>query len=456
MRFALLLALLVVGTACAQVPAPAPPPDRPVTLDDQAPKRADTPQNVILMIADGFGPASATLGAAAKGAPLAFDSLLVGSVETSATDNRVTDSAAGATAFACGIKTYNGAIAVDTLGLPCRTLLEAAEDRGMVSGLVATSRITHATPASFATHVLARSQEAEIARQLAASEVDLLFGGGRRFFTERPLGDASADTDLLRPLTEVMTTSGWSVAVDAAGYDAIAALPAAAFLAESHLAYEVDRDETDEPSIAEMTQKAIDLLAAEAGEAGFFLMVEGSRIDHAGHGNDPAGHLGDILAYDEAVAVALAFAAADGNTLVVSTSDHETGGMTLGRDDVYFWDPAPVLRATASFEAMTARLRAGGDPEAVIREGLGLDELPEGTAEAVEGAIASGDPFALGPVIRDLASEPAGIGWTTGGHTAIDVGLYAFGPGASHFEGRMPNDAVGRALFRAMGLSPDE
>ena len=451
-----LLALVACGPAPAQVGGADDPAFRPVALDESNPApRAGQPRNVVFMVADGFGPASATLGRAAKGAPLAFDSVLVGSVETSATDSRVTDSAASATAYACGLKTYNGAIAVTPEGRPCRTVLEAAEARGMATGLVATSRITHATPASFAAHVDARSEEAEIAAQLAASDVDLLFGGGRRFFAERPTGDGGpAHVDALRSPAETLGGAGWTVATDRAGYDGISALPAAALLADSHLAYEIDRDRTDEPSLAEMTTKALDLLAAsdDGGANGFFLLVEGSRIDHAGHGNDPAAHLGDILAYDEAVAAALAWAARDGNTLVVSTADHETGGLTLGRDGAYVWDPAPLLAATASFEAMTARAQAGEDPVEVVREGLALDALPDGVDDAVRGAIASGDPYALGPVVRDLISEPAGIGWTTGGHTAVDVGLYAWGPGADRFRGALANDAVGRALFAVLGL----
>ncbi|PAP77982.1 alkaline phosphatase [Rubrivirga marina] len=430
----LLILLALALSACATAQPATDAPERPRAASGDA-----TPRNVVLMIADGFGPASATLGAAAKGAPLALDGVLVGSVETSSSDSRVTDSAAGATAYACGLKTYNGAIAVDADGRPCRTVLEAAEAAGLATGLVATSRITHATPASFAAHVESRAEEAEVARQLAASGVEVLFGGGRSYFTD---------------LTGPMAADGWAVATDRDGYDALDATPAAALLADGHLAYEIDRDETDQPSLAEMTTTALDLLASspDGRENGFFLMIEGSRIDHAGHANDPAAHLGDILAYDEAVAAVLDWAARDGTTLVVSTADHETGGMALGRDGIYAWDPAPLLAATASFEAMTAALQAGGDPVAVVREGLALDDLPEGAEEAIRGALATGDPYALGPVVRDLISEPAGIGWTTSGHTAVDVGLYAFGPGASQFAGRHANDAVGRMLFEALGL----
>ena len=427
-----LMRLLVLAALLAALPATA--------------QRGDAPRNVVLMVADGFGPASATLARAAAGRPLALDSLLVGAVETSATDSRVTDSAAAATAYACGIKTYNGAIGVDTTGAPCRTVLEAARARGMATGLVATSRITHATPAAFAAHVAARDDEATIAAQMAAAGVDLIVGGGARFFHNRADGrDLLAEADV----------QGVAVVTSRAVWDALRSLPALALLAPDHLAYEIDRDETDQPSLAEMTTRALDLLAASpAGRAhGIFLMVEGSRIDHAGHASDAPAHVRDVLAYDEAVAAALAWAARDGQTLVVSTADHETGGLTLGRGGVYAYDPAPLLAATASAERLAARLAATPRPADVpgfVHDALGGDHLAADEAEHLYAL----DDAALVAAFRALVSARAGVGWTTTGHTAVDVGLYAWGPGAGRFRGTMGNDRVGRALFIVLGLTP--
>ena len=444
---ALLTALLVLS-ACSSGAQTAPSASVPPSAESPVPAPR-SPQNVVLFIADGFGPTSATLGAAASramGREFVLDTGLIGSVETSATDSRVTDSAAGATAYACGLKTYNGAIGMDAARTPCRTVLEEAEARGMATGLVATSRLTHATPASFASHVESRAEEAEIAAQMVVSGVDVMFGGGRSFFTGRTDG-----RDLARELTE----AGATVALDGAAFDDLASTPAVALLADSHLAYEVDRDATDEPSLAEMTSRALDLLAEAGGGDGFFLMIEASRIDHAAHGNDPVGHLGDILAYDEALAAALAWAEAQGSTLIVATADHETGGMALGRDGIYAWDPQPLLDATMSLEAMGRAIQGGADPVETIRAGVAMD-LDEGVAEAIRGAVASGDLSTLQPLVVDLLSKPAGIGWTTGGHTAVDVGLYAWGPGADAFRGQMGNDEVGRRLFAALGLTPSE
>ncbi len=410
-----------------------------LTLAAAATAQTPAPRNVVLMIADGFGPASATLARAAAGRPLALDALLVGAVETGATDSRVTDSAAGATAFACGIKTYNGAIGVDTTGAPCRTLLEAAEARGMATGLVATSRITHATPAAFAAHIASRADEAAIAAQMIEAGVDLMVGGGARFFQGRADG---------RDLLAEAAARGVAVATDRAGFDALGALPALVLLAPDHLAYEIDRDETDQPSLAAMTARALDRLAATpaAREHGFFLMIEGSRIDHAGHGNDAPAHLRDILAYDAAVAAVLEWATADGATLVVSTADHETGGLALGRDGVYAYDAAPLLAATMSAERLAA-MHDGTPTAADVAAALG-DAAPDSTYAACSAGTACVAAF------RDTTARRAGVAWTTTGHTAVDVGLYAFGPGAERFHGTVGNDAVGRALFAALGLAP--
>lgn len=409
----------------------------------------ETPRNVVLFIADGFGPASATMARDFSGAPLALDGILVGSVSTASTDSRVTDSAAGATAYASGIKTYNGAIGMDTLHQPAGTILEAAEARGMPTGLVATYRITHATPAAFAAHVPERGMEHEIAAQMAGAGVDVILGAGHAWFRPEAAGGSRTDG---RDLLAENEARGVTVVTDVAGFEGIAAAPVLALLTPDHLAYEIDR--TDEPSLAEMTWKALDLLrsAEGAAEHGFFLMVEASRPDHAAHDNDPAAHVHDVLAYDAAVRAALDFAEADGRTLVVATADHETGGMTLGRDGVYGWNPAYLRRVTASAERMGGFVADGQDAEAVLREYAAVDSL---TAEE-RGALGLADDREPRRVsnraLAHLVSRRALVGWTTGAHTAVDVGLYAFGPGAERFGGVMENDAVGRALADVLGL----
>jgi alkaline phosphatase len=412
----------------------------PHAAAQDATAKADRPQNVVLMIADGFGPASATLAREFSGQPLALDPILRGAVRTPSTSSRVTDSAASGTAFASGIQTYNGAIGVDSLQHPVGTVLEAAQARGMKTGLVVTSRLTHATPATFAAHVPDRWDEAKIAEHIVARDVDVAFGGGREHFVPDTLGGERTDG---RNLLDEARARGVTVVTDRAGFDGTVTTPVLGLFSEGHLAYEIDRGETDQPSLATMTARALDLLSD--GDAGFFLMVEGSRIDHAGHGNDPAAHVHDVLAYDDAVRVALGFAEDTGNTLVVSVADHETGGLSLGRDGVYAWHPDVLARVRASTGRMMDRVDAGDAPDAVLRDLAGIDSLTADERAALAEDFGDRD-------LGRLISQRAGLGWTTHGHTGVDVGLYAFGPGAEPFRGVLTNDAVGRLVAAALGL----
>lgn len=443
MRILLLIALFYASSACS--------------LTAQTPHPASHPKNVILLISDGCGPASFTMArdyyrdVLHAGATLHLDSLLVGAVRTFATNSRVTDSAAGATAFACGIKTYNGAIAVDTLQQPVATVLEAAEARGMATGLVATSRITHATPAAFAAHVASRGSEAAIADQMLQQGIDVLMGGGRNFFVPTEAGGKRTDG---RDLRQDALRQGYQVVEDRAGFDAGLRTPVLALLAPDHMAYEIDRNPRHEPSLAEMTRTALDLLDDDPD--GFFLMVEGSRIDHAGHANDLGGHLHDILAFDAAIAAAVRFARQDGQTLVVSVSDHETGGLTLGRNvdrrGVYAWNPEVLARLKASHEAILPQLKPGADWQAVIGAATGIEDWTDAErAQVAEAQAANFPPGAL-KALNEMVSVRAILGWTTDGHTAVDVNLYAFGPGREAFIGHHDNTHIGQTLAWLLGF----
>ncbi|MEM6336510.1 MAG: alkaline phosphatase [Bacteroidota bacterium] len=413
---------------------------------------AETPLNVIFMIPDGFGPASLTLGRGFKGEPLALDRMISGVSRTAATNSRVTDSAAGATAYSTGHKTYNGAIAVDTAGLPLATILEAAERAGLSTGLIATSRITHATPASYAAHVPRRSMEAQIAQQMLDQGIEVIFGGGRSNFIPRGEGGRRRDGKNLLALADSL---GYTVALAMEAYEAISTTPALALLADSHLEFEIDRDPTTQPSLAEMTAKAIDLLSGN--EKGFFLMIEGSRIDHAGHANDVAGHVHDILAFDDAVRVALDFAAQDGNTLVISAADHETGGMTLGvrigEQSYYDWRPDFIAGIQRSYEGLSNYIEA--NPEAdmakLLREDMNMPDLDDALVQEMDSLFAASNIGAFYNILSTELNERARIGWTTGGHTGLDVNLASFGPGAERFTGSMENAEVGQRVAELLG-----
>ncbi|WP_316252498.1 alkaline phosphatase [Bacillus aquiflavi] len=274
-------------------------------------------KNVIFMIPDGFSSSYATNYRWYKGEESVMDSMLVGMMKTHSANSEVTDSAAAGTAMATGEKTNNGMISISPDGKELYTILEAAEDKGKATGLVATSTITHATPAVFASHVASRSNEEEIAPQLIENDVDVLLGGGKKFFSESLLEKAQKDGYKLVENRDKLAN------VQKTETDKLIGL-----FADNGMAPELDRDETDEPSLAEMTRKAIEVL--QNNKNGFFLMVEGSQIDWAGHAHDPAWAMKDVEAFEKALQEAIHFAEMDQNTLVIVAGDHDTGGMSVG------------------------------------------------------------------------------------------------------------------------------
>ena len=446
MRHIPLILLLILVSACA-----GPSVVVNTTAEQPAVSYADGPRNVILFIADGCGPASFTMARdflreTTDRRALFLDDHLVGGISTHSSDSRVTDSAASATAFACGIKTNNGAIAVTSTGMPVSTILEAAEAKGMATGLIATSRITHATPASFAAHVENRGQESEIAVQELSQNIEFIAGGGKRFFLPEEEGGSRKDG---RNLLAFADSLGYNVAQNRSEYEAFDELPILALFSNDHMAYEIDRDPSTQPSLSEMVEKAIGLLSQS--ENGFFLMVEGSRIDHAGHANDPVAHVHDILAYDNAVKMAVDFAQNDGRSLVVATSDHETGGLSLGRNiggrGIYDWKPDVIAKITASFNGMNTQIRDAEDPEKKLEEILGFDIAP-----SFVDSLQSAQGYDKGRMLSSLVSKRAIVGWTTGGHTAVDVPVFAFGIGAESFAGYQDNTAIGTQLADLLGL----
>ncbi len=421
------------------------------------------------MIGDGFGPTSVTFGRVANGnRPLHLDSIFVGTSRTYSSSSVVTDSAAGATAFACGLKTYNYAIGVDSNGAPCGTLMEAAlQQRNMRVGLVALNMVTDATPAAFSAHVLQRSQQSQIAEQQIKElhrkfappgktwGLDVLLGGGRCQFTPSTT-PASCRTDAIDLIQDATTNYKYQYAETREQLQTLNRLPALGLFSNGNMKFSIDRlpDNLEtEPTLKEMTIKALELLQKD-NPNGFFLMVEGSRIDHAAHNNDPAAHIRDILAYDEAVKVVLDFAKADGNTLVVSTADHETGGLTLGRDIdgnvdyIYYVNKA--LAMTGSTEVLGAEIFNGGDVASTMIK-YGLDNPTAAEISLITNATntAKEKMFA----VSDVLSRRVRVGWSTRGHTGIDVNVYAYGPQSTLFYGNQENTDLGNKVAQIFGLN---
>ncbi|KAG0005061.1 hypothetical protein BGZ80_005511, partial [Entomortierella chlamydospora] len=427
-------------------------------------------RNVIMMVSDGFGPASQTYGRSfwqyknnyTASQLTSLDQILVGSSRTRSSSSLVTDSAAGATAFSCAKKTYNAAIGVDPQGVPCGTVLESAKQNGMLTGLVVTSRITHATPAAFSAHVIHRDLEADIAVQQIGDyelgrQVDLMLGGGRCFFLPNTTKGSCRLDD--RDLIEESEKYGWeTVMLTGSEFTKLTKdnpihLPAMGLFHPSHMNFEIDRrkDDVDEPALHVMAREGLRALKAHAKDGqGFFLMIEGSRIDMAAHNNDPVAHIHDILEYHETIRVVREFVKENPDTIMISTSDHETGGFTLGLQadpkvyPDYLWKPEIIDRAHASTEVLVEKLvhfhSSQADLESVegskgrrhmeefirneiLYKGLGIVNPTRDEIEFLSDSSAQQNDTMrfLGHAI----SRRASLGWTTMGHTGVDVNLYA-------------------------------
>ena len=275
------------------------------------------------MIGDGMGVSQISAGLYSNNNQLNLERFpVIGLHKSYSGDNLITDSAAGATAFSAGVKTYNGAIGVDLDTLPVVTILEMAEAAGMPTGLVATSSIVHATPAAFYAHARYRKNYEEIAADLLQTDIDLFIGGGARFF-ERREGDT-------RNLSDELRSSGGAVAsfvdTDLKDLTVDRAKRLAYYTADSEpVPYSQGRD-----YLVSASTLAVNYLHdRDTTDRGFFLMIEGSQIDWGGHSNDSEYIIGEMLEFDRAIGEVLNFAQRNGETLVIVTADHETGGYAI-------------------------------------------------------------------------------------------------------------------------------
>ena len=344
---------------------------------------AVAPRNFIVFLGDGVGTAYWTAARLAKGELEVERMRVAGLTDTRSSDSDVTDSAAGATVYATGVRTYNGAIGVgdrcselfaaDSAAVmrdpascaPLESVFDLAFERDIGTGLVATSSLTHASPASFGAKVPYRRMQAEIATQLAAQPIDVLLGGGRGWFD----GTLRADQqDILTPVCSTATCLGTPEELAAYRPDDRRLV---GLFANDGMPVASERT----PALADMTRTALDKLSGD--DDGFFLFVEGSQPDWRGHDNRPLQTVVDeMLDFDAAIGVGLDFAREDGETLVLVVSDHETGGLSLN---------------------------------------------------LVDGAIEAR--------------------YTTGSHTGSMTPHFAFGPGAERFGGIQQNDRIGQMLM---------
>jgi alkaline phosphatase len=328
-------------------------------------------KNIIFLIGDGMGAAQVYAAMESSEEVLNMEKAeYAGLCKTYSLSSKITDSAAGGTALATGTKTANGVIGQDTSGVVFKSILEYAEENGLASGLISTSAITHATPASFIAHQPSRNMYEAIAADFLKTDIDVFIGGGYDHFANRKDGVNLIDSLLLKGY--------W---VDTTLEDLLNANSAklAGLLAKGHLPpYRDGRNDM----LPQATAKALSMLSQN--EKGFFLMVEGSQIDWGGHANDIDYVLTETLDFDRTVGVALEFAEKNPGTLVVVTSDHETGGLTL---------PA----AESEYNKTTSL-------------------------------------------------------FSTGGHSAVMVPVFSYGPGADRFSGIMDNTDFFHRFMELLGF----
>ena len=285
-------------------------------LNEGEGSRDRLPKSIIFIIADGAGIGHYSLSYYANGAfaPARFEH--VGLVAThpdgrgcGSTCKRVSDSASSGTALSAGRKTYNGAIGVDQDTVAVKTMLEMAEEYGMATGLVATSSITHATPASFAAHVYSRQEQEEIARQYAKQEIDVLLGGGRRFWSDALISEYER---------------GGAQYIDAMNVSLDASRRLLGLFAEDGLP---EASEGRTPTTTDMARLAISRL--EADPEGYFVMIEESQVDWGGHSNDAEYIKAEMASLNELVDFTLDYQAEHPDVLVILTADHECGGVAV-------------------------------------------------------------------------------------------------------------------------------
>lgn len=328
------------------------------------------PKNIIFLIGDGMGLTQIYAGLTVNNDVLNMTNMpITGFSQTQSADSYTTDSAAGGTALSTGQRTYNGAVAVDLDTVPIPTILEISNKNGYATGLVSTSSITHATPASFIAHQAHRDMTEEIAADFMNVDIDIFIGGGYKFFSERKDGRnliselEKKNYKIYKTLEEAKNNNKAKQAI---------------LTADNHNPAYPERGEM----LPDATEKAINVL--KNNEKGFFLMVEGSMIDWGCHNNDIEFAVLELLDFDRAIAKALNFASSNKETLVVITADHETGGMTIGRGDI--------------------------------------------------------------------EKNEVKVNFSTGGHTAVMVPVFAYGAGAENFSGVYNNTQVFKKMIDLFGF----
>lgn len=423
------------------------------------------PKNVIFMVGDGMGPSYNTAYRYFKDNPntkalekTAFDQYLVGTQRTNPDDPKenITDSAAAATAFSSGHKTYNGAIGVTPDKKSVETVLERAKSQGKSTGLVSTAEITDATPAAYAAHIDSRDKKNDIAKQFyndrinGQHKVDVLLGGGAKYF-----GKENGDID------KKFKKDGYDVVKNKQQLAQSKKDQVLGLFGDKNMPLQIDAPKQN-PLLSDMQDAALSKLSKN--KKGFFLMVEGASIDKQGHANDITGVMSEMSGFETAFENAMKYAKQHKDTLVVATADHSTGGLTIGKGKDYKWDAKAVQSMKHSGKWMAEEIASGKDVAKTIQTGYGF-EVPKAQmnaiqkeAYAIKGLDEKKDKAKyeaqlqkLQDAVQKPINDQSHTGWTTYGHTGEDVNTYAYGPGSNQWQGNIDNTENATHIFDFFG-----
>ncbi len=410
-------------------------------------------KNVIFFIGDGMGLESIDISRIiilGKERYFNFETApYVGISKTYSANTLVPDSAAAGTALATGFKTNNAWISITPDGRKVKTLLESAKELGKSTGLITTVTITHATPAAFGAHTTARD-ELPIADQYAEFKTaDIYMGGGLAYFL--PQSDPISKRKDNRNLIEEFQKAGYEFVSTLEELEKAKA-PNGKLLglfSLEYLPYYMDREYLKKrvPSLAEMTKKALEILSRNP--KGFFVMIEGGKIDWANHVHDAGCAAWEIFEFDEAVKVALDFLRENPDTLIVITADHETGGVGLSTGK-YEITPEVLMKQKLSCEILADMVKGKNDEEIkqIFKEFVGITDLKVEEIERIKKATSL--------EIANVISARAQIGWTTTSHSGGSVPVYAFGKGAEVFAGVYDNTDIAKKIAKLAGYKLSE
>jgi len=426
-----------------------------------SPENASEAKNVILVITDGYSLDMGTLTRLyldpTGQTPLEAQKYVSGHMNISWANGPITDSAAAATAMSTGTKTNGGMVGTSIINdeyQPFANITEAARLAGKKTGIVATVELFHATPAGFTSHTTTRNDYEQISEQLAYSGVDVLLGGGNDM---DPSGFDPSNADL--KASSRVDKEDLVAEIESKGYKYITTKEEMNGISEGKIwgafnpgafPFEVDDMEDTLPTLQEMSMKAIELLNKDNKE-GFFLMIEASHIDHGGHNNDPVAVISETLSWNNAMKSILEFAKEDGNTVVLSTSDHATGGLRIGSkatDSSYSSIPTDFVIGALKNAKYTA------DHCISLMESGKLSAKEAYKAYGLDPDVDDFDYFKDNPTsdtLKEQLNYKCGLAFTTGGHTGEDIMLYGYSPKNDHPHGFIDNTELTDYMCKALG-----